>query len=186
MQDIQIIPVQGFLTRQTFLSRVVYSCTFEEDRRPSCPYKPAPTKTLAHDEYQDKRKARQPTLPSSKNPSAHRTRFQPDEDELLIELKERRSLPWPRIVKHFPGRTKGSLQVRYSTKLKDRGTGRLGRGRSGQIPCSAAARAAPQETCGILPRSQTARRQGADSVSLSRQRYGQPRVRRTIDRYTPA
>lgn len=182
MQDIHTIPVRDFLTRQTFLSRVVYSCTFEEDRQPSCPHKPTPTKSPLHDENLDK--MGQPTLPSRKKPSAHATRFQPDEDELFIELKERRTLPWTRIVKHFPGRTKGSLQVRYSTKLKDRGTGRVGRGRSEQIPCSAAASAAPQETCGIIPWSQSARRQGADSVSPSRQRYGQPRVRRTIDRYT--
>jgi hypothetical protein len=50
---------------------------------------------------------------------AHASRFLPAEDELLIELKEKQSLPWNRIVKHFPGRTKGALQVRYSTKLKD-------------------------------------------------------------------
>ncbi|KAJ5257468.1 hypothetical protein N7524_009024 [Penicillium chrysogenum] len=34
------------------------------------------------------------------------SRFLPDEDDRLIELKEERGLPWSRIVKHFPGRTK--------------------------------------------------------------------------------
>ncbi|KAJ6136033.1 hypothetical protein N7512_001193 [Penicillium capsulatum] len=95
LQDMQTIPVRGFLTRQTFLSRVVYSYTFEEDRQPSCPHRPTPTKAPAHDENLDE--TGHPTLPSSKKPSAHATRFLPDEDELLIELKEKRSLPWSRI-----------------------------------------------------------------------------------------
>lgn len=180
LQDMQTIPVRGFLTRQTFLSRVVYSCTFEEDRQPSCPHGPTPTKAPAHDENLDE--TGHPTLPSSKKPSAHATRFLPDEDELLIELKEKRCLPWSRIVKHFPGRTKGSLQVRYSTRLKDRGTGCLGRGRSGRVTCSAAASAAPQEACGLLSRSQMARRKGADSISPTRQH----RFRCAIDRYSSA
>jgi hypothetical protein len=177
LQDIQTIPVRGFLTRQTFLSRVVYSCTFEEDRQPSCPHRPR--QAPAYDEDLDK--TGHTTRPSSKKPLAHATRFLPDEDELLIELKEKRSLPWSRIVKHFPGRTKGSLQVRYSTRLKDRGTGSLGRDRSGRVTCPAAAAAAPQEACGQLLRSRMPR-ESVDSVSLTRQ----PRVRRAIDRYSPA
>ncbi|KAF2175208.1 hypothetical protein K469DRAFT_611413 [Zopfia rhizophila CBS 207.26] len=49
-----------------------------------------------------------------------RPRFTAEEDALLIELKEGQGLPWERISKRFPGRTVGSLQVHYSTKLKDR------------------------------------------------------------------
>jgi hypothetical protein len=125
LQDMQTIPIRGFLTRQLLLSRVIYSCTFEEDRQPSCSH--GPTKAPAYEESLDK--TEHTTQPSKKKPSARATRFLPDEDELLIELKEKRSLPWKRIVKHFPGRTKGALQVRYSTQLKDR------RGRSGKV-CS--------------------------------------------------
>lgn len=51
LQDIQTIPVRGFLTRQTFLSRVIYSCTFQEDRQPSYPHRP--TKGPAYDENLD-------------------------------------------------------------------------------------------------------------------------------------
>lgn len=51
------------------------------------------------------------------------TEFSADEDELLISLKENDGLSWSEIAKHFPGRTKGSLQVRYSTKLKTRRSG---------------------------------------------------------------
>ncbi|KAJ6045597.1 uncharacterized protein N7446_012461 [Penicillium canescens] len=135
LQDIQTIPIRGFLTRQTFLSRVIYSCTFEEDRQLSCPHEP--TKAPAYEESLDR--AGHTPQPSNKKPSAYATRFLPAEDELLIELKEKRSLPWDRIMKHFPGRTRGALQVRYSTKLKDRGTRNVRRGRSGKVTCPATA-----------------------------------------------
>ncbi len=138
LQDMQTIPIRGFLTRQTFLSRVIYSCTFEEDRQTACLHEP----TIAPAYEESLEKTAHTTQRSNKKPSAHATRFLPDEDELLIELKEKRSLPWNRIMKHFPGRTKGALQVRYSTKLKDRGTGRLRRGRSGRVTCPAAVAAA--------------------------------------------
>ncbi|KAF2175023.1 hypothetical protein K469DRAFT_756475 [Zopfia rhizophila CBS 207.26] len=49
-----------------------------------------------------------------------KSRFTAEEDALLIELKEGQNLPWEQIRKRFPGRTVGSLQVHYSTKLKDR------------------------------------------------------------------
>ncbi|KAF3008249.1 hypothetical protein E8E15_001784 [Penicillium rubens] len=105
LQDIQTIPVRGFLTRQTFLSRVIYSCTFQEDRQPSYPH--GPTKVPAYDKNLDN--TRHATQSSSKKQPARASRFLPDEDDRLIELKEERGLPWSRIVKHFPGRTKGSL-----------------------------------------------------------------------------
>ncbi|KAJ6038141.1 hypothetical protein N7499_003481 [Penicillium canescens] len=135
LQDIQTIPIRGFLTRQMFLSRVIYSCTFEEDRQLACPHEP--TKAPTYEESLDR--ARHTPQSSNKKPSAHATRFLPAEDELLIELKEKQSLPWDRIMKHFPGRTRGALQVHYSTKLKDRGTRSLRRGRSGRVTCPATA-----------------------------------------------
>jgi hypothetical protein len=42
------------------------------------------------------------------------------DDELLIQLKEDDKLPWDEITEFFPGRTKGTLQVHYCTKLKNR------------------------------------------------------------------
>lgn len=39
-------------------------------------------------------------------------------DELLVRLKERDNLSWREIAKHFSGRTRESLQVRYCTTLK--------------------------------------------------------------------
>lgn len=172
LQDIETIPVRGFLTRQTFLSKVVYSCTVEEDRQP-CPHRP--TKAAAYGENLGQ--TRHTKQPSSTKPSAHATRFLPDEDELLMELKERRCLPWSRIAKHFPGRTKNSLQVRYSTRLKDRGSGRIK---------SAPATIAYQEVRGRYPRSRTASNRSVDVDLPTRQRCGPPRTRCAVDRYSPA
>jgi hypothetical protein len=57
------------------------------------------------------------TLSRSKRP-----RFTEEEDAKLVDLKERRGWPWEDIQHAFPGRSTGSLQVRYSTKLKERTT----------------------------------------------------------------
>ena len=51
-----------------------------------------------------------------------RPRFTEEEDTKLVDLKERRGWSWEDIQRSFPGRTTGSLQVRYSTKLKERNT----------------------------------------------------------------
>jgi hypothetical protein len=45
-----------------------------------------------------------------------------EEDARLVNLKERRGWSWEDIQRSFPGRSTGSLQVRYSTKLKERNT----------------------------------------------------------------
>ena len=51
-----------------------------------------------------------------------RSRFTEQEDAKLVDLKERRGLSWEDIQRSFPRRSMGSLQVRYSTKLKERST----------------------------------------------------------------
>ncbi|KAH6981467.1 hypothetical protein EDB80DRAFT_256361 [Ilyonectria destructans] len=61
----------------------------------------------------------------AKRASAPRAKYTPQEDDLLIELKEgREMLAWPEIYQRFsksyPGRSVESLQVHYSTKLKSR------------------------------------------------------------------
>ncbi|OAF61263.1 hypothetical protein VC83_01966 [Pseudogymnoascus destructans] len=52
-------------------------------------------------------------------PGRHST-YSEDDDELLIQLKEDDKLPWDEIAEYFPERTKGTLQVHYCTKLKNR------------------------------------------------------------------
>jgi Myb-like DNA-binding domain len=51
-----------------------------------------------------------------------RPRFKEEEDAKLVDLKERRGWSWEDIQRAFPRRSTGSLQVRYSTKLKERNT----------------------------------------------------------------
>ena len=53
-------------------------------------------------------------------PSNHGSPYTPDEDALLVRLKEVDKLNWDDITLHFKGRTRFSLQFRYSSKLKNR------------------------------------------------------------------
>lgn len=46
--------------------------------------------------------------------------YTPEEDALLAELKEVRNVRWEDMPQYFEGRTKGSLQVRYSSKVSKR------------------------------------------------------------------
>lgn len=48
-------------------------------------------------------------------------RFTKEDDERIIDLKSR-ALSWNQIAEHFPGRSAGSLQVHYCTKLRRKGT----------------------------------------------------------------
>ncbi|KAL6890967.1 hypothetical protein GGI43DRAFT_211022 [Trichoderma evansii] len=58
-------------------------------------------------------------MPSpARRPQRPRIRFTPEEDQLLIELKEQKNLTWKQIADFFPGRNSGTLQVRYCTKLR--------------------------------------------------------------------
>ncbi|KAJ5523301.1 hypothetical protein N7513_012845 [Penicillium frequentans] len=56
--------------------------------------------------------------PPAPRPSGPKLKFTPREDSLLVELKEDKNLAWRQVADFFPGRTSGTLQVRYCTKLK--------------------------------------------------------------------
>lgn len=61
----------------------------------------------------------QPGMPEpAPRPRGPKLKFIPEEDSLLVELKENKNLTWKQIADFFPGRTSGTLQVRYCTKLK--------------------------------------------------------------------
>ena len=47
-----------------------------------------------------------------------------DENARLVRLKEREGMSWAEIAEHFPGRSSSSLQVHYSTKLRQKATAR--------------------------------------------------------------
>lgn len=61
----------------------------------------------------------QPGMPDpAPRPRGPKLKFTPEEDALLVDLKEEKNLTWKQIADFFPGRTSGTLQVRYCTKLK--------------------------------------------------------------------
>ncbi|TKA24037.1 hypothetical protein B0A50_06928 [Salinomyces thailandicus] len=52
--------------------------------------------------------------------SGAKVRFTPADNALLVKLKEEDQLTWDEILLHFPGRTKGTMQSHYSSKVKPR------------------------------------------------------------------
>ncbi|KAJ5651561.1 uncharacterized protein N7484_005284 [Penicillium longicatenatum] len=117
LADIETIPVRGFLTRQILLSKVVYSVTFEEQVEHIC-VNGVPDRAQARRANEDSHSHEKPRRQASRS-----TRSISEADRLLIELKEQQGLSWKEIAKRFPGRSQGSLQVRYSTRLKRRNEG---------------------------------------------------------------
>ncbi|TQS34052.1 hypothetical protein Golomagni_05581 [Golovinomyces magnicellulatus] len=55
-------------------------------------------------------------------PRGPKLKFTSEDDQLLIQLKEQKNLTWKQIADFFPGRSSGTLQVRYCTKLKAKTT----------------------------------------------------------------
>ena len=60
--------------------------------------------------------------PPAQKPRGPKLKFTPEDDQLLIDLKENKNLTWKQIADFFPGRSSGTLQVRYCTKLKAKTT----------------------------------------------------------------
>jgi hypothetical protein len=58
----------------------------------------------------------------SARPRGPKLKFTPEDDQKLVDLKENKSLTWKQIADFFPGRSSGTLQVRYCTKLKAKTT----------------------------------------------------------------
>jgi hypothetical protein len=52
-------------------------------------------------------------------PRGPHMKFTREDDQLIIDLKEKYSLTWIQIADFFPGRSSGTLQVRYNSKLKN-------------------------------------------------------------------
>ncbi|KAK5686740.1 hypothetical protein LTR17_026879 [Elasticomyces elasticus] len=55
-------------------------------------------------------------------PKDSKHKFTIKDDALLVELKKTKNLTWKQISNFFPGRSSGTLQVRYCTKLKAKTT----------------------------------------------------------------
>lgn len=120
--------------------------------------------------------------------AAKGTRFSREEDELLVKLKEKDNLSWSEIAKHFPERTRSSLQVRYSATLKHRRSRPRGikqSGRAESILDAAPASSGLRRSLDSRVQTVDRRRDPSGSpINLPcRQRYGPPRSRRAVDRY---
>ncbi|CAI7596848.1 unnamed protein product [Penicillium manginii] len=93
---------------------------------------PSPTylsTNCTHEAMAPSRKRKQPVAKSRGNQAKGKRRpYSPNEDYLLVKLKEQERLTWGEIKAHFPGRKLSSLQVHYSTKLKHRLPANLGCG----------------------------------------------------------
>jgi hypothetical protein len=61
----------------------------------------------------------EPGMPEpAAKPKGPKIIFRPEDDALLSQLKETKNLTWRQISDFFPGRSPGTLQVRYYTRLK--------------------------------------------------------------------
>ncbi|RMZ25278.1 hypothetical protein D0859_10659 [Hortaea werneckii] len=61
-----------------------------------------------------------PTAQNNAPSSGAKKRFTPDENALLVKLKEVDGLSWREITAYFPGRSQNTLGVHYSTKVHKR------------------------------------------------------------------
>lgn len=55
-----------------------------------------------------------PSRPARPRVYESKARFTPDDDQLLVDLKDNESLAWKEVISYFPGRTEGSLKKRYA------------------------------------------------------------------------
>jgi hypothetical protein len=60
--------------------------------------------------------------PPALRPRGPKIKFTSEDDQLLVDLKEQKNLTWKQIAEFFTGRSSGTLQVRYCTKLKAKAT----------------------------------------------------------------
>lgn len=181
LTNLETIPIRGFLTREILLSKVVYSVTFEEHKMHACVQESGETPQNRENESQHKKQPYRKGPPGRKQT---RSTVLSKDDQLLIELKEEKGLPWKRIAEYFPGRSEGSLSVRYCTRLKRRHNARpesTYNVKENSPSCQAVACEEPRSSCGV----EVAVNKGGSARELSRLRYGPPRRRQNVDRYSP-
>jgi hypothetical protein len=116
MTDLQAIKIEGFLTRELNPCGDVWCCSFKErhvvPQSEKSFHQEQPS--LGEDGFVEDNEIFHMPI------SAKGKEYSREEDELIVRLKEVEKLPWSRIAERFPGRTKGTLQVRYCTTLKDK------------------------------------------------------------------
>jgi len=120
MQESEEIPIRGYLTLKTIESKVVYSLTFSQEFLQE-PGGTSQRQGILKSVSSSRDRRDSGPLPAQErdiNRHVRNSRFSSEDDTLLQQLKGK-GLSWDEISDHFPGRSKGTLQVHYSTKLKD-------------------------------------------------------------------
>jgi hypothetical protein len=102
------IPVSGVLTLKEVDGRILYSLRFSQNLLPH-----------VLSQNHDMRCSASPSVQGRRRVGRGKYSFTEKDDDKIKRLKEGGS-SWDEIAGQFPGSTKGSLQVRYSTKLKYR------------------------------------------------------------------
>ena len=112
----QNIPGRAILTVQSGGLKPAYFFTFMPEPIPkSSP--PGPYRRRA-DRDQSMSAGSSATISGKPRP------YTSDENARLVRLKEREGMSWAEIAEYFPGRNSSSLQVHYSTKLRQKATAR--------------------------------------------------------------
>jgi hypothetical protein len=120
MYESEEIQIRGVLRLKTVGPKILYNLTFYQEPSP----RPVDVEERQDDATGTIRtghsvRSASPRMAGRCRASRGRYSFSEKDDQRLKRLKEE-GLPWDKIAEQFPGSTKGSLQVRYSTKLKDR------------------------------------------------------------------
>jgi hypothetical protein len=105
------IPIRGDLKLKEVDGKILYSLTFSQVLLPH----------FRGQKQSDRSDISRSTRSAGSAPLGQgRGRYTDKEKELLKRLKEEDRLSWDEIAERIPEHTKGSLQVHYSTMLKDR------------------------------------------------------------------
>src|SRR5450432_2081827 len=124
-------PMHRFLNRTTIGDEIRYSMEFSLEQlhelcAPACPQHTSQAGSNRGSSTGSAGSFRLPTQAKTRSgpPSQVKgTRFT-EEDAKLIDMREIRHCSWNEIDGAFPGRTRATLQVHYSTKLKNRASAR--------------------------------------------------------------
>jgi hypothetical protein len=121
IQESEEIPIRGYLTLKTIESKVVYCLTFSQELLPE-PRRTSKRQGIARSFSRNSNRRDSERLPVQEQAvsiPARKVKFSREDDILLLRLKGE-GLSWDEISDRFPERSKGTLQVHYSTKLKPR------------------------------------------------------------------
>ncbi|QKX61621.1 uncharacterized protein TRUGW13939_08773 [Talaromyces rugulosus] len=160
MSNIQAMDVEGIFTRDVDTRGDTWSWCFKERKTAS------PSSSQSGDAVHSAPSIAHSSQSSKLHRQRKRTPYSTEEEKLLIDLKRKQNLPWREIAKHFPGRKTSTLQVHYSTKLKDR-----------EVGTSKANHDHGDEFCTVNPSLQST------EDNTPRQRYGLRSNRRSQGRF---